>query len=89
MIGLIRLAIVAFVVMTLFYFLISIYSRSLRRERLEKSWESEGLIGDREAYIREGLARYDASIRPKLIWGVYIIPTVVILVILYLINFYD
>jgi hypothetical protein len=82
-----RLIVVGFVVMTAFYFLISVYSRSLRREKLEKRWAAEGGIGDRDAYVEEGLKRYDASIRPKLVLLVYIVPTLVIAVLFYLINF--
>ena len=86
MIGLIRLAVVALVVMTVFYWLLKIYSRSLRREKLEKRWAEEGAVGDRDAYVKAGLAEYDASLRPKLIWGVYVIPTLAMGVIIYLIN---
>jgi len=85
--AILRLVVVSFVVMTVFYFLISIYSRSLRREKLEKRWAAEGGIGDREAYVEEGLRKYDASIRPKLVLLVYIVPTLVIAVLFYLINF--
>lgn len=82
-----ELIVIAFVVMTVFYFLISIYSRSLRREKLENRWAEEGAAGDRETYVEEGLRKYDTSIRPKLVLLVYVVPTVVIAVLFYLINF--
>lgn len=86
-----RLVVIGFVVMTVFYFLILIYSRSLRREKLEKRWAAEGGAeggnGDRDAYVEAGLKEYDASIRPKLVLLVYIVPTVVIAVLFYLINY--
>jgi len=85
--ALIRLAVVGFVLMTVFYFLIGVYSRSLRREKLEKRWASEGAKGDRDAYVKAGLRDYDASIRPKLIVLVYIVPTLVVAVVFYLVNF--
>lgn len=85
--GFVRLALAGFVVMTVFYILISIYSRSLRREKLEKRWVAEGAIGDRDAYVRKGLEEYDASIRPKLILLVYVVPTVTVAVIMYLTSF--
>lgn len=85
-VALIRLIVIGFVVMTIFYFLISIYSRSLRREKLEKRWAAEGGIGDRDAYVEEGLKKYDASIRPKLVLLVYVIPTIVIAVLFYVVN---
>ena len=63
--------------MTAAYFLISIYSRSVRREKLEKRWAAEnpeGDIAEREAYVEAGMAAYHASLRPKLILLVYVIP---------------
>jgi hypothetical protein len=87
MIALIRLVVVGLVVMTVFYFLISIYSRSLRKEKLENRWQEEGGTGDRDTYVEEGLKRYDASIRPKLILLVYVVPTLVVGTIFYVISF--
>jgi len=82
-----RLILVGFVVMTVFYVLISIYSRSLRREKLEKRWAAEGAKGDREAYVRDGLKDYDASLRRKLILGVYVVPMLVVAFLFYAMNF--
>ncbi len=87
MIALVRLLVVGLAVLTVFYWLIRIYSRSLRREKLEKRWEEEGAKGDRDDYVRKGLEEYDASIRPKLIVLVYIVPTIVFAVLFYIINF--
>ena len=87
MIASVRLVVVGFVILTVFYFLISIYSRSLRKEKLEKQWEEEGSIGSRDDYVEQGLKDYDASIRPKLILLVYVVPTVIAGVILYVTTF--
>ena len=87
MIAFVRLAVFGFIVMTVFYFLISIYSRSIRKEKLENRWLEEGGTGDRDAYVKEGLKKYDASMRPKLILLVYVVPTVVVGVILYVTSF--
>ncbi len=82
-----RLALVGFIVMTVFYVLLSIYSRSLRRERLEEEWAEEGEIGDRDDYVEKGMKEYEGSLRPKLILGVYIVPTVVVMVVFFLVNY--
>ena len=36
------------------YFIVGIYSRSVRREKLEKRWVAEELEGDRDAWIEAG-----------------------------------
>ncbi len=87
MIGIFRLAVIGLVVMTVFYVMIRIYSRSVRREKLENRWEEEGQPGDREAYVEAGMTEYDASLRPKLILLVYIVPTLVVGVLLYIVNY--
>lgn len=87
MAALARLVIVGFIVLTVIYVSLSLWSRAVRRERLEQRWAEKGRIGDREAFVRRGLDRYDGSIRRKLLLGVYVVPTVVVAAIIYLTNF--
>ena len=84
----VRLGILALILMTVVYVCLSWYSRSVRREKLERQFDAGGIDGDRDAYIEKGLAEYEGSLRAKLIWGVYIIPFVLIAVLVYLTNFY-
>jgi hypothetical protein len=90
MIGFIRVAFFALLGLTLVYWLMAIYSRSTERERLEKHWDAdppEGADAEaRDAFIAEGLEKYEHSLRRKLIWLVYIIPMVVVALITYLMN---
>lgn len=81
-----RFMVMLFLVQTIAFVVISIWSRQTRRRKLEARWETNTLTGSREAFIRRGLERYDRSIRAKLIWGVYIVPIVVIGTIIYLVN---
>ncbi len=83
-----RLALGGFLVLSVIYVLLSIYSRSVRREKLENAWEEEGQPGEREDYVRAGLADYDASLRRKLILGVYVIPPIVVGTLIYAINYW-
>lgn len=87
MIGLLRLAVFGFIALTVLYVLISIYSRSVRREKLENEWEAKGSVGAREDFVRDGMAEYESSLRKKLILLVYVVPIVVALVMLYVTNF--
>lgn len=87
--GLIRLIVFGFLFLSVIYVSISLYSRSVRRERLEKRWDEEHPDADnggREAYIDEGMAAYQRGFRRKLILLVYIVPMVAVAVILYLTN---
>lgn len=86
-IGWIRLAVFGYLGLTVMYFLVSIYSRSLRREALEKRFDAGGEDGDRDAYIAAGMAEYERGLRKKLIWLVYVIPTAVVIGLIYILNF--
>jgi uncharacterized membrane protein len=87
MLALARLVVMGFVVLTVIFVCLSFYSRAVRRGKLRKKWEDGPRKVDRETFVRRGLERYDDSIRRKLIWGVYIVPVVLISVIIYLTNF--
>nr|WP_298360610.1 hypothetical protein [uncultured Litoreibacter sp.] len=87
MIGILRLFVLAFIVMLVVYFILSAWSRSVRRGKLRAEWDEEIREGDREAFVEEGLEDYDQSLRRKLILGVFVVPYMVIGILIYVVNF--
>ncbi len=89
--GLIRLVFFGFIALSVVYFLVSIYSRSVRREKLEDSWGKDNPDSNddaaREAFVDRGITEYNASIRPKLILLVYVIPVIMVAVIHFLTTY--
>jgi Ca2+/Na+ antiporter len=83
----IRLVGLAFVVLTVIYICLSFYSRAVRRGKLEAEWLEGGQDVDRDTFVQEGLTRYDSSLRRKLILGVYVVPTLLVMLLIYLTNF--
>ncbi|MDQ2090499.1 hypothetical protein [Marimonas arenosa] len=83
--GFIRLIIFGAIGLTVIYFLLSIYSRSLRKEKLENAWAEDHPQGgdpvEREAFLERGMAQYESSLRPKLLLLVYVVPAVLVTVI--------
>lgn len=92
MIAMIRLMVMGLIALTVIYFLVSWYSRSVRREKLE-GWAEEKIAegelepAARDTYIEEGMRDYDSSLRKKLIFGVYVIPIIALLGVIYVTNF--
>jgi len=78
---------IALGVLTGIYLVLSIWSRSVRKEKLEDEWDQEIRTGDRDAFIEEGLRDYDQSLRRKLILAVYVVPVVLVLGLIYAVNF--
>ncbi|TMV07113.1 hypothetical protein FGK63_13450 [Ruegeria sediminis] len=87
MFGALRLFLVLLVLQTIAYVGLSLYSRSVRRAKLEAHWDRKKMVGDRDAFIARGLKVYDNSFRRKLILGVYIVPWVAILTLIYVVNY--
>ncbi len=88
MLPMLRLMFILLVILTVIYVVVSIWSRQVRRKKLEDRWDSkEVLTTDREAFIRRGLEKYDKSFRRKLILGIYIVPFTIIMVLIYVTNF--
>ncbi|MEH6772739.1 MAG: hypothetical protein V7668_02320 [Cereibacter changlensis] len=86
-IGFLKLAIFGLIGLTVVYLLLSAYSRSVRREELEKRFDAGDGDGPRDAYIEEGMRDYERGLRKKLIWLVYIIPAAVFVAVFYGLNF--
>ena len=83
----VRFIVGGFIILGVIYICVSLYSRSVRREKLEGWWDEEPIEGQtREAYIAEGMAKYEAGLRKKLIWLIFVIPPVVVGIIVYFIN---
>jgi hypothetical protein len=88
MAGFARLIFLGLFALTLIYWLVRVYARSLRREALEKDWDAargQGL-GARDDYVSAGLAEYEKSLRRKLLWFVYILPITVLIVLIFFVN---
>ncbi|WP_432449447.1 hypothetical protein [Aliiroseovarius marinus] len=89
MIAAFRLIVFGFIGLSIIYVLVSLYSRSVRLEKLEDQWDKENPNGDesdREAWLREGMEDYQKSFRPKLILLVYIVPALLVLLSIILVN---
>ncbi|MCZ0813803.1 MAG: hypothetical protein ACQEVT_12970 [Pseudomonadota bacterium] len=83
----VRLVVFGFIALTVIYFAISLWSRAVRRGKLEREWEETGRPGDKDTYIETGMTDYEHSLRRRLILLVYVIPVTAIAVIIYVTNF--
>ncbi len=88
--GLVRLVIFGFIGLSVIYFMISVYSRSVRREKLENEWTEENTGSEdmdaRAQHVADGVEEYNSGIRPKLILLVYVVPTVIVVATLVITN---
>lgn len=91
MLGFLRLMLFWSVASAAIYWLLRIYARSLRREALEKEWDADHPLETddtaRDAFVADGLAAYEHSLKRKLLIGVVVLPFLVIGLLLYLVNY--
>lgn len=81
-----QLIIGGFIGLTVIYWIVLTYSRSVHRETLENAFDAGGKPGLREDFVAQGMAAYEHGLRRRLIGLVYVIPVVLILVIAYVVN---
>lgn len=87
MIAIVSFAVIGFLVLTVIYLLVSVYSRSVRREKLEKQYDGGDFPGDRDSFVEQGLQAYQHSLRRRLILLVYVVPMTAVAVTVYLVNY--
>lgn len=85
MFAMLRLAAMCLVVLTVVFVCVSLYSRAVRKDKLEAEWD-ETRDGDRDAFVQKGLDAYAGSFRRKLIFGVYVVPIVILVCVIYFTN---
>jgi ABC-type tungstate transport system substrate-binding protein len=91
--GWLRLAFFLYLGLTIAYVLTAIYSRSVRREKLEKEWDAdparEGLSQEaRTAFIEDGMVHYQKGLKKRLLWLIYVIPTIGFVATICYVNWY-
>lgn len=85
--GLVRLVVFGFIALGVIYLSISLYSRSVRREKLETEYDENPVAGmTRKAFVAQGIQAYNNSLRPKLIALVFVIPPIIVASIVYITN---
>ena len=85
--GLVRLVVFGFIFLSIIYWSLSWFSRSVRREKLENEWDEQRPEGTtRDQFVAAGIKEYNEGLRPKLLLLVYVVPTIVIAGIIYVTN---
>ncbi|AGT08167.1 hypothetical protein [Paracoccus aminophilus] len=92
MMAFVRLLVFVVLIELVFYALLSIYIRSLRREELEKEWDSrhpdrQGDSSARREFVRRSMIGFRKTLRARLVGLVLILPLVLIATIVILVNY--
>ncbi|MDO5605314.1 MAG: hypothetical protein Q4G25_09170 [Paracoccus sp. (in: a-proteobacteria)] len=91
MMVILRLIVILFLIEAIFYLLLSIYLRSTKAESLENEWdrrhpERAGDSPERRAFVRRSMVGFQKTLKARLVALVFVLPTVAIVVIAWLVN---
>lgn len=86
-----RMLLILLVIEALFYLLLSIYIRSLRRERLEDIWDKRhplraGDHAERREFVRRSMVGFEKTLRARLLGLVFVVPTIAVGAVIYIVN---
>lgn len=91
MIGWIRNIVIIFVLLSIAYAVLSIKARITQRAKLGAEYnlpdKSRDITQSKDEYIATGMKKYGKSYRPKLIFGVYLVPVAIMAVLIYLAQY--
>ncbi len=87
MFGFLRVGALGFLLLSVVYLLAAFYMRMATRARLEREWDAGGQPGTRDAYVEEGMQVYYRSTRRKLLVGIYVVPFLIVVTMVYVTNF--
>ena len=87
----IRNIVIIFVLLSIAYAVLSIKARLTQRAKLASEYTVHDKSKDdaisKDEYIAEGMQKYGKSYRPKLIFGVYLVPIAIMAVLIYLAQY--
>ena len=81
-----RLMGMTLVALTMVFVCLWFYARAAKREKLEAQWAENQGPGRQESFVKAELAAYEGTLRRKLIWGVYVIPSCLAALLIYVTN---
>ena len=86
-----RLILFLLIAETVFYLLLRVYLRSLRREQLEEVWDERhptmpGNTPARRAFVRRSMIGFDKTLKSRLLLLVFVLPNVAVMAIIYWVN---
>lgn len=86
MVGVARLFLLIFIVLTAIYVILWIGTRVKAQEDARAQWEAQTTRIDWETYLQGAMNRHARRMRKRLLWGVYILPLTLAASLTYYVN---
>ena len=83
MIGVIRWAVLLFLLLTVVYAILTFTNRSKQRDHLKDEYSQSDKSIELDEYMDHGMSKYNRSLKGKLVLGVYLFPLIVFCTLVY------
>ena len=87
----VRNIVVIFVLLSIAYVVLSARAGLIQRAKLKAEFKAADTSHDnalsKQEFIDEGMQKYNRSLKPKLIFGVFLVPFAIIAVLVYLVQY--
>ena len=83
MMGIIRYAILLFLFLTLIYAILTLINRGKQKDQLKEDYVKSEQTLSLDEFIDQGMAKYNRSLKAKLLLGVYLFPLIVFGILIY------
>lgn len=87
MIGWIRNLVIIFAILSVVYVLLSVTSNMRQRQKLKSDYHGKADIETQTEFVERGLRDYNRSSRPKMLLGIYIIPFIIMVTLIWLAQY--
>lgn len=87
MVGWIRNIVIIFAILSAVYALLVVTANMRQTQKLRLEYKPDNKTESQEDFIEDGLRKYNRSLRPKLILGVYLIPFAIAIVLIWLAQY--
>lgn len=83
----IRNIVVILLILSVIYVVLSVSSRARQKQKLTSSYEAMQHEEPKTEYIAKGMQKYERSLKPKLIAGVFLFPLFIAALLAYLAQY--
>jgi len=83
MIGIIRWAVLLFLLLTVIYAILTFVNRNKQKDRLKVDYGETDKSLPMDDFMDQGMEKYNRSLKAKLVLGVYLFPLVVFCILIY------
>lgn len=87
MVGWIRNIVIIFAILSAVYAVLSVTANLRQRQKLRSEYHKQSDVESQQDFVERGLRKYNRSLRPKMLLGVYFIPLALACLLIWLAQY--